>query len=427
MRYMPEITGRFWSVGFFTPQREQAKTNRDRLVSHLHATANVYGFEIMEANSNTIRIGYRKGKEVVVTAECFVFCVSPTSHPESKTLDMAIVEESHKINDDIFKNDIRPMLASTNGSVIWTGVAGTRRCHFKDVMDKPLAYLADVDKVIADKERAFKETGDSRHLNYKAFIAAELDKLKEEGGRTSVPFKINYLLKWALGKGQFVTTEKIESLRYATEIDLSKTFEWIAFGLDHARNVDRTWIIAIGKMPEWDKPRVIFVERLARMDYDAQAEIVVKRLSEFQSEEFMLAVDCTGQGDFMADLIEKKSGRNWRTYDDKTGGNMVRFKFTQQGKDETGTLLKQCFTYGLVEMPPRGATASDEAIFESELCDLELHMNGSFITWHAPATLSRSTQPDNDEEEAHDDAAATFMLALVAQKRMKEKIVPRIR
>lgn len=416
MRYMPELTGTFWACGFFTPQREQVKTDRDRLLNHLRKGMKLYEYTVAEANSNTLRIAY--GDNII--AECFLFGVSPTSHPESKTLNMAIVEEAHKLNEKIFDNDIRPMLASTNGSIIRTGVAGTQVKKFKSLLASKLAYQADDRVVLAEKRAAFERTADPYHLRYPAFLEAEKVRL---GGEDSIPYKLNYRLEWCIGKGSFATPELLAACRVApVEWQPSDHFEWVSFSIDHARNHDRTWIMAIGKKTDWDKPRLIHCECVPLgMDYDTQAERFVQVYRTFTNMDTSVIVpDCTGQGDFMADAIMKKLGYSAGGDSDASLG-MIRYKFTSQGKDETAKLLQQAVKYATVGLPD--APTPDEIAFEKEMLNLELHMNGLLMTWHAPESMSETM----DGEEPHDDACATFMLGLVGVARLALRTVPNIR
>lgn len=416
LRYMPELTGAFWSVGFFTPQREQVKTDRDRLLSHLHKGAKFYGYDVIESNAFTLRIGY--GGTAI--SECFMFCVSPTSHPESKTLNFVLVEEAHKLNETIFDNDIRPMLASTNGSILRTGVAGTQRKRFMQLLAGKLAYLADDRVVLAEKLAAYEKTGDPYHLRYPAFLEKEKDRL---GGEDSIPYKLNYRLEWCIGTGQFATPDEIEAMRFDGALSPpSDAYEWVAFGLDHARNHDRTWIIGIGKKEEWDKPRLVWVERLQkRMSYEEQAKRFVEVHSLFTNTgDIAIVPDCTGQGDFMADSILAKMGYSAGGDQDDDAG-VVRFKFTTQGKDETAKLLYQAVKHITVQFP--GTQSPDQLALEAELLVLELHMNGELMTWHAPESSAETI----DGEEPHDDACASLMLALVGAVRLKSKPQPNIR
>ncbi len=408
LKYAPEVLDTFFAVGFFTPQRQQVKTDRDRLVRLLYADREQYGFTMPEVNQDTVRIAYGN-KEV---SECYMFAVSPTSHPESKTLNMVIIEEGHKINDAIVANDIRPMAAATNGSFIWSGVAGTKRQVFKTLIEEnKLGVVIPYDRVIEAKQTAFEKTNDPFHLKYKDFVEKEMERL----GADSTPFKLNYKLEWCIGAGSGIALEDIEALRYRDATDPGDAYEWVSVGIDHARNKDRTWIVAIGKREEWDTPRIVWIEQLPQgLGYPQQAERVVARLQSFENAERIVAVpDSTGQGDFMGDLIEQYSHGH---FDEKIG-SLVRFKFTSQGKDETGVLLQQMFRHKTVQIPHATVANDPDALsgLEVELLDLEIRMNGALVTWAAPESASTSVQ-----EDPHDDAVASLCLALAGMKRIKE-------
>ena len=73
-----------------------------------------------EANGTTLKLG--NGNTI------YCFSLSPTSHLESKTLHLAIIEEAQKIDDEKAKNEVFPILASTNGSKIFIGSGGYQLC-----------------------------------------------------------------------------------------------------------------------------------------------------------------------------------------------------------------------------------------------------------------------------------------------------------
>lgn len=425
MRWMPEITERFFSIGFFTPQKEQVKTDRDRLEGNIVRFEKLYGYKILENNHGTIRIGYGDGTKIA--SEAYVFCVNPTSHPESKTLDMAVVEESHKLRDDIFENDIAPMLTATNGSVIRTGVGVVQHKRFVQVLkSSKLSIVVNADEVIRQKNQAFKETKDPYHLNYEKFLIGQVARFEALGlgGKDSIPYKLNYALIDCIGGKSGIKPEDVEALHTFKDPTIYELpYEWVSIGIDHARQHDYTFIFVIAKLKEWKKPRAIHIEKITRgTRYDEQARTLVALKKRFiNTESFAIVPDSTGQGDFMADNILRELGYSGdaKTGDESAG--IIRYKFTSQGKDETAKLLLQSIKHALVEFPIE--ISEDQKTFENELLQLEIHTNGQLMSWAAPESKSETV----DGLEPHDDAVAAFCLALIGMEKMLHRVEPSIR
>lgn len=52
----------------------------------------------------------------------YVFSLEDGSNNESRTLHISIVDEAHKINDEKYNREIRPMMSNTNGNEVFIGV-----------------------------------------------------------------------------------------------------------------------------------------------------------------------------------------------------------------------------------------------------------------------------------------------------------------
>src|SRR5688500_14198631 len=77
------------------PNGEQAKTLVDRLKRDLLLLGKRFGLEDRENNAHTIR-GYRRD---VLHCEMFKFSLGANTSNESKTLNLQVIDEAHKIND----------------------------------------------------------------------------------------------------------------------------------------------------------------------------------------------------------------------------------------------------------------------------------------------------------------------------------------
>ena len=110
-----EVFGRPIAVGIFAKQQEQVKTDFDRLKAALFASGDVAG-RPKEANAHTLVLPNG--------ASCYVFPISPTSNPESKSLDIIFIEEAQLADDTLVGVKILPMGKTTNAPVVRLGTAG---------------------------------------------------------------------------------------------------------------------------------------------------------------------------------------------------------------------------------------------------------------------------------------------------------------
>ncbi|MDB5308283.1 MAG: hypothetical protein JWO38_2485 [Gemmataceae bacterium] len=95
MVFLLHLLGQPLMSAIASPNGEQAKTDIDRLKKSILHLKNRYGLEDRENNTQTIRAFRRDA----LHAELFKFSLAPTTSNESKTLNLLVIEESHKIND----------------------------------------------------------------------------------------------------------------------------------------------------------------------------------------------------------------------------------------------------------------------------------------------------------------------------------------
>lgn len=424
------------AIGIFAPQKEQAKTDFDRLKTALEKTRKdlvVIDHDLErrvkeESNSKTIVIGNG--------SSCYIFPVNQTSKPESKTLDLIIIEESQDVNDTIIKQQVLPMGASTNAPVVRIGTAGIRLCDFYWLIQRGLAYVMQWREIAADRRRIYELTGDPRHLIYEQHVKNLIAKYGEESDEIARP----YNNKWLIGQGMFITYGELQACRItrpyeypendtgyhqyrewftagsrtAAEIDAyaaqhatppEKIALWRTwcedshyFGLDTAKSQDQT-VLKIGRMIGDKLTIVRSVEGLRGVNYEDQFEVLLSVLKWFNIAAG--SIDSTGQGDFMPDKFERN-----------TGYLVYRIKFSLMSKDQMykalyQKLVNKLFGYfyqdpaklstGGVEL----STAQSVEQFETEMVQLVKEQKGNYMAVSHP-----------DDANAHDDHPdATALMA----------------
>ena len=383
------------AIGIFAPQREQAKTDFDRLKTALSRTTD---FQIVydEEQQNVAR-EESNSKTIVLPngSSCYVFPVTSVSKPESKTLDLIIFEESQDIDDRILKEQIWPMGASTNAPRVYIGTAGTRICHFYRLGQKDGALRLYFEDIVSQRRKKFEETGNARHLIYEQTVRQEI----ELAGIDSDEIQRPYFGKWLIGTGQFTTQEDLEALenkeRKRTFHD--KQSECFA-GIDVAKHPDST-VVTIIRNNDGKKQLLNWLE-LRGENYQSQYEIITDFLSKYNV--LGVAIDSTGIGDYMPDMFELQS--NWR--DENSG--LYRIKFSAVSKDNMYKNLKISIRELLTELPNLGTREGER--FKQQMLDLQQEWKGQLLSVHHP------TQSD----KAHDDYPDSWALAEWAYAKYNE-------
>lgn len=291
------VFGRPIAVGIFARQQEQVKTDFDRLKAALYRSSAIAG-KPKEANAHTL--------ELPNGATCYVYPISPTSNPESKSLDLIIVEEAQLAPDDLVGVKILPMGKTTNAPNVWLGTAGYRKCTFWKLIQNGKALVYDWQRVAKDRRKMYKETNNVKHLIYEQSVKSDIKKF----GTDSDMVRISYNLEWLLERGMFVTQAQLEQCRvyslYNLDDPANKQYDHY-FGLDSAKQVDRT-VLKIGREIDGKLTTVYSIE-IQGMNYQDQFELIADTLRKFKV--IAGAIDSTGQGDFMPDLFDRLVDRNY--------------------------------------------------------------------------------------------------------------------
>jgi hypothetical protein len=405
MIYFPKMfkLERRLEIGIFAPQAEQAKTDFDRLKEAL-----LHSGEMFDAYEGNDYKEQNNAKTLVMPngATCYIAPVSPTSLPESKSLALMIFEESQDLNDKIVKEQIWPMGATTNAPRIYIGTAGTRLCYFRKLGRRTEAIKIYFEEIVKQRRKVFEETGDATHLIYEVYVRSEIEKHGIESDEIQRP----YFGKWLIGTGNFTTEELLLALedqeRKVTPI-YKKTYCFA--GIDTAKHPDSTVVTILRdtghaverKLPNGDiqlhrKKELINWCELRGENYQNQYEVIAEFLSHFNV--VAVAIDSTGQGDFMPDMFENNS--EWS--DEKSG--LYRMKFSLITKDVIYKNLKIVIQELLTTLPNLSTKQGEK--FKQQVLDLQQEYKGNLLSVHHPKDAS-----DVKTEDLHDDYPDSWALA----------------
>ncbi len=313
---------KFFNIGIFAPQKEQAKTDFDKIKMFLeHVKDKGYDFKFNEFNGNTVTFKSENYPE----RKIFCFSASPTSKTESKTLNLIILEEAQGLLDEKVDNTISPMGAHTNAVKIFIGTAGYKKCRYHTgitTSNPEDCIISDYITAIKERYELFKETEDPIFLNYEKHIKERIDKL----GKDSDAFRTQYALEWVLERGQFITYQQLLDI-----INPNKDFEleghWgrgetLFVGIDWGKSHDSTVVTIIrgnGEIVDWLE--------LKGDEYNTQYE----KIKNFLVPKYAQAIkkiycDSTGNQDMGVDQLRSM----FSPYEIP----VIGVKFTAQSKDE---------------------------------------------------------------------------------------------
>jgi len=419
MTFALELTRDFWGyeapirIIIFAPQKEQCKTDFDRLKLYLGKLKNKGWGDIVDAKeSNQTTLQITNG------SYCYIFPLTPTSSPESKTADLIIYEEAHKIIDSEKNNKAEPMGASTNAPQISIGVGWYQKNDFKRLIDRyPDHIRITAPQVIEARRRRYEIDHEARHLLYESFFNKKL----VEAGKDDLALRTQYLLEWVLEAGQLMTAtdwddmikpytalnDKNEKYKVTAKLlDEDRVNECYA-GIDTAKHPDSTVVTIIrwNKKTNWKE--LVAVLELHGTNYGEQFTII----SGFDTVEGRptgqgmfdyfnivgIAIDSTGQGSFMPDMFKLHT----QFRDEKSG--LFEVKFSLVGKDMIYTNLIQVINNRLTAIP------SDDTVelrkCRQQCLDMQKEYKGQFLSCHHPDGT------DGTGQGYHDDYPDSWALA----------------
>lgn len=427
------LTKNFWGyeagirIIIFSPQKEQVKTDFDRLKAYLNKLKNKGWSNLIdsrESNQTTLQL--------VNGSSCYIFPLTPTSNPESKSADLLVFEEAHKIIDTEKNNKADPMGASTNAPSISFGVAWYQKNYFKNLIDAVKNHLKfDAHEVIKIRREKFEKTKDVRHLLYEQHFNKKVESL----GLDDVSVQTQYLLKWKLEAGQFMLAEDWEEMtapyvyidkdgsrKYATAELLDEDHESDCYaGIDTAKHPDSTVVTIIRWNAKTKHKELVALLELHGTNYSEQFTIISgydtvegKQTGQGMFDAFNIigvAIDSTGQGSFMPDFF--KTHTRWR--DERSG--LFEVKFSMVSKDAIYTTLMQSQTNRLTAIPPENTVELIK--MRKQLLDLQKEYKGQFLSCHHPQ--------DQSGNEYHDDYPDSVALAEYAFSQQQRIAIPKIR
>lgn len=419
------------------PQKEQAKTDFDRLRSYLDVVGEDFDVSYDEANGTTLRMS-GSGNTV------FCMPVSVTAHIESKTAHLIVMEEMQDVPDAEYEKKVMPMGTATNANTIMIGTAGYSLCRFYKLIeggDKKRVFKYDCWEVMRQKQEAYKRDGDDFHLRYVDYINSRISELGDDNPQ----IRSQYFLIWQLEKGMFITEDRFNNMvadgkegrPYCTVIREDLVSQCFA-SIDVAKESDVTFVTIMKvldfvdvtrKVPYLDAkknqlikevkvkaPRFIVLNRfmLNGMLYQDQWEAMDSFLERYRI--YRLDIDSTGVGDATGDYYLKKYNKwSWdvlKKYESlKIRGVAKPVKFTAKSKHDMYLNWDIALKEGRYLIPCVDGMTEDELSchkrFKVECLNALREWKGSLLSVRHPDP-SKGEHGDVYTDDSLDSAALPF-------------------
>ena len=253
VRLKPFYKG-FWA-GVYAPILDQAQISFGRMREKVNSEN---GQAVLDDDDINIGIVGNRSDSLTFTNGSYVYSrtASPDSQIEGKTYHLVICEEAQKLLATKVEKEIRPMLTSTNGTMVMIGTAWESRGGFHRDIQKNLDIYAaggprnhfefPYDIIISEKRRAYEMDGNPAHLSYEKSLEGTLVRLGGEAeARRNPEFQMNYMCLWRESR---VIAVREEIFRAAALPNLEAGFRQGGVqvaGLDIGKVIDSTVLTVI--------------------------------------------------------------------------------------------------------------------------------------------------------------------------------------
>lgn len=398
LTFLPILFNRPIRIGIFAAQIDQAKISYGIMRNSLRK-AKATLVEVSSEQEQYIKEEENAKKLVMPDgSSAAVAPINLVSQIEGLTLDLIIIDEAQVAKDKVVKHSIWPMGKVTNAPRVYIGKAGTEINHFYRLSQKSETIKVYFDEVVEQRRKIYEQTGDPMHLIYEQSVRSDI----AEQGIDADEIQREYFGKWQIGTGQFTTMDELDKL-YADRNPTYQHKKMPCFaGIDTAKHPDSTVVTIIRWNEELKKKEVLNWLELRGDNYKDQFDIILDFLGNYNV--LALAIDSTGQGDFMPDMFEKET--QWQ--DENSG--LYRMKFSAVSKDLMYKNLKVSIKELLTTLPK--PDKKHGVRFRSEMLDLQQEYKGQLLSVHHP-----------DAANAHDDYPDSWALAEWAYARWSENKV----
>lgn len=432
-RFMPFHKG--FLVGVYAPIERQSLLSFNRMRKWVEGP---HCAEILSDPELNIVVVASRGDTIAFSNGSVIIArtASPMSQVEGETHHLVVAEEAQKLLRSKVEKEIRPMLASTNGTMVKIGTAWESRGGFHHSIQQNVEaqekggprnhFEFPYGIVCEEKKRAYARDKNPFHMNYDRFVQSEIMRL---GGVDTEEFKMNFRCLWQESRVIAITPALMERAaldgkegRGLAEAGPRLTGLLVA-GLDVAKSHDRTVltlmevhrdtpIINKYRLPESDDDRQMYynktiwdwMEMEGTFEGDeGQYRTLVRYLS--MTGVTVLVVDATAMGDPVYERIDAMIGGSV---------NVIPYRFTgATAKHICQKYYMQELNAGRIKYASGPVTRQriEYTRFVQEHLDLDRMFSGGLVVYEGA-------------EGGHDDYPSSACLATWAEKMAESSVMP---
>lgn len=401
--FFPDVTGERFRVCFTAPEKGTSSEiyDRTKLLFDKCESIDPRGFQFEQKNLDATVLANGARLETFGLFKTFAKREDKKTVREGRTFHIVVRDEMHVGDDEIFKDEIEPAMATTGGLDIWIGNGGFRQCEAKKKCDagnteRATLFFYDFDKMKPLMEAEYKTTGNKL---FKRWVESQEKYIEDEGGRESEIVRKNLFNHWIVEFGNFCTPTELHACRRHDNPEFWGS-NWCDIGIDFGKQVDLT-IVTIT-----DYANDIRTWGVFRGDYTDQIPEIADFLRKFRSENNVFFKRCyfdsTGVGDVIGETLKKE----FRDIVQRCIGVV----FSPKTKDELGRkglrALRSKEEENRLSYP---ANHKHAPFFERQMLELEKEFRGE---------SERLNYKHPDRSDAHDDFPDSYFLSIYGIQRI---------
>jgi hypothetical protein len=396
--YCGQFSEGFW-IGCFGPVEDQGATIWGRIVSFL-TSERATEYMLEPSLEDRVDKGKRGEKAATVYLKisrslCRLQSCNPKAKIESKTYHFIVIDEAQEADGYTIGKSIKPMLASTAGTLVLTGTATRTKGYFyKAIQYNKRRYVNSRNRKVRRNhlEWDYKLAAKYNH-RYAKYIKKEKVRLTED----SEEFQMAYLNRWMLDRGMLITENRFDQL---CDPQMPIVRQWyqtpVVVGIDPARTKDSTVVTVV--WVDWQHPdpfgfyehRVLNWLEITNEEWESQYFEIVDFLSNYRV--YRVGVDAQGVGGAVAERLALLLPQ----------AEVLALPSNNTHQNERWVHLTHMMQRNMLVFPGHSKAKRLRIWkrFQQQMIDAEKKYVGGYLQVEAP-----------DEKDAHDDFVDSLALA----------------
>lgn len=394
-------------IGIFAPTADQADTLFDRIKARM--TSKSAGEILANPDFDIVHTRDKVIKSASIRlpngSMCKMQTAAAQSKIESKTFDLIIIDEAQDVDEKKISKSIRPMLASTLGTLVMLGTPSETISHFYEAIQINKHRDATTVKQNHNHYEYPYTICQKYNKRYKEFVRKEA--LRLPGGENNEWFRMAYRLHWMFTQGMVLTEENLQEYLLNPEGGLRiGVMDKCVAGIDFGKSLDQTivtvaQIVPVDTVDEFGNKVVKNIKyvinwlELRNINWQEQLQRIGEFLALFPGL-VRVSVDATGKGEPIWELLRNQFRNRFP---------IEAVVLNRQRNNDLASLFDLEMWNGRIRIPANKKTQKSRRFqnFCRELLSCERDEKEGFVKFKHP-----------DFAHAHDDYVYSLLLCLHA-------------